>query len=142
MKVKLDPGAYMPERAHETDAGLDIRTPVPVTVAPATPNYGPGKAIINTGVHIEIPHGLVGFIKSKSGLNVRSNITAEGVVDCGYTGSIVIKLYNHGDTEYHFDAGDKIAQLVILPILTPELEQVDELDDTERGASGFGSTGR
>lgn len=142
MKVMLDKGAYMPVRAHEWDAGLDIRTPIPITIAPATPYNGAGKAIIDTGVHVEIPKGYVGFIKSKSGLNVNNNITAEGVVDCGFTGSIVIKLYNHGSTEYHFSAGDKITQLVILPILNPELELVGELDDTERGASGFGSTGR
>ena len=142
MKVKLDPGACMPVRAHDDDAGLDIRTPVSITVGPATPVYGAGKAVVTTGVHVEIPKGYVGFIKSKSGLNVNNNITVDGVVDCGFTGSIVVKLYNHGYTEHHFDAGDKIAQLVILPILTPELEQVDELDDTERGASGFGSTGK
>lgn len=141
MKVVLDKGAFMPVRAHEWDAGMDIRTPVPITVAPATVR-GAGKAIVNTGVHVEIPQGYVGFIKSKSGLNVRNDLTAEGVVDCGFTGSIVVKLYNHGDTEYHFSAGDKITQLVILPILNPELELVGELDDTERGASGFGSTGK
>lgn len=141
MKVVLDKGAFMPVRAHEWDAGMDIRTPVPITVAPATVR-GAGKAIVNTGVHVEIPQGYVGFIKSKSGLNVKNDITAEGVVDCGFTGSIVVKLYNHGDTEYHFSAGDKITQLVILPILNSELELVGELDDTERGASGFGSTGK
>lgn len=142
MKIKLDQGAYMPVRAHESDAGMDIRTPVPITIAPATPTYGAGKAMVNTRVHVEIPQGYVGFIKSKSGLNVKWNITAEGVIDSGYTGSIVVKLYNLGATEYHFDAGDKIAQLVILPILAPELEQVDELEDTDRGSDGFGSSGR
>ena len=142
MKIVLDKGAYMPVRAHEWDAGLDIRTPVPITIAPANVNTGAGKAIVDTGVHVEIPQGYVGFIKSKSGLNVNNSITSEGVVDCGFTGSIVVKLYNHSREPYHFDKGDKITQLVILPILTPELELADRLDDTDRGASGFGSTGK
>lgn len=136
MKIKLDKWAYMPERAHKTDAGLDIRTPLDVTV-PAR-----GAAVIDTGVHVEIPDGAVGFLKSKSGLNVNHGITSEGVIDTAYTGSIVAKLYNNSDEPYHFSRGDKITQLVILPILKPTLELVDELKATERGDNGFGSTGR
>ena len=70
------------------------------------------------------------------------NLTSEGVIDQGYTGSIVVKLYNSGDTDYHVAAGDKISQLVILPIVVPPLHIVDDLTDTERGSGGFGSTGR
>lgn len=85
----------------------------------------------------------MGFIKSKSGLNVRHGLTAEGVIDAGYTGSIVVKLYNHTAEDYIFEAGDKIAQLVILRLAdVDELETVDELEATERGDGGFGSTGR
>jgi dUTP pyrophosphatase len=73
---------------------------------------------------------------------VKHGITSEGVIDAGYTGAIVAKLYNHSEMFYHVRKGDKITQLVILPILTPELEVVDSLDETERGAGGFGSTGR
>lgn len=137
MRVKLDPGAYMPERAHETDAGYDLR---------ATATYAVrahGSATIDTGVHIELPRGTVGMLKSKSGLNVRYGITSEGVIDVGYTGSIVAKLYNHSDTNYVVEPGDKITQLVILPLADAgELELVSALDDTERGDGGFGSTGR
>lgn len=136
MKIKLDPGAYMPFRAHKLDAGYDLLTPVRAVVHPND------SVVIDTGIHVQIPEGYVGFLKSKSGLNVRLDLTGEGVVDAGYTGSICVKLYNHGPQFHVFEAGDKIIQLVILPILTPELELVDELEDTERGASGFGSTGK
>ena len=136
MKVKLDPSAYMPVRAHEQDAGYDLRTPVRAVIHPE------GSVVIDTGVHVQIPDGYVGFLKSKSGLNVRLDITGEGVIDAGYTGSICVKLYNHGKQFHVFEAGDKIIQLVILPIYTPSLEQVGDLEDTDRGSDGFGSTGR
>ena len=136
MKIKLDENAFMPERAHETDAGLDLRSPI-YSVVPAW-----GSATFYTGVHIELPKNTAGFLKSKSGLNVKHGITSEGVIDVGYTGSIVVKLYNHTDKDYVVQRGDKISQLVILPILTPKVELVDELESTERGDGGFGSTGR
>ncbi len=79
---------------------------------------------------------------SKSGLNVHHDITSEGVIDVGYTGAIVVKLYNHGEIPYFVKKGDKISQLVIVPVVIPPLEIVDELEDTERGDGGFGSTGR
>ncbi len=102
-----------------------------------------GQAItIDTGVHVEIPRGHVGMLKSKSGLNVKHDIVGEGVIDSGYTGSIRVKLYNHGSESYMIERGDKISQLVILPIITPELELADELEETERGANGFGSSGK
>lgn len=136
MKIKLEKWAYMPERAHETDAGADLRTPHDVVIMPNS------SAVIDTGVHIELPPNTVGMLKSKSGLNVKHGITSEGVIDVGYTGSIVAKLYNHGNEPYYFNAGDKITQLVILPILTPKFELVNDLEDTERGNNGFGSSGR
>ena len=82
------------------------------------------------------------MLKSKSGLNTRYGLTSEGVIDVGYTGSIVVCLQNHKSSGYYVQKGDKISQLVILPILTPELEVVEELETTERGNNGFGSTGR
>ena len=136
MKVKLDPGAYMPKRAHPADAGLDLRSPVNEFV----PSFG--SAIIDTGVHVEIPEGYVGMLKSKSGLNVKHGLTSEGVIDSGYTGSIVVKLYNHSAKEYLVQKGDKISQLVIMPIFTPQLEIVSRLGETDRGDNGFGSTGK
>lgn len=135
VKISLDKGARMPERAHSLDAGADLFTPVSFHIKPRC-SYK-----IDTGVHIEIPEGYVGFLKSKSGLNVKQGIISTGTIDAGYTGSIVVKLYNLSDTTRFFDAGNKITQLVILPIATPEFEIVDKLDDTERGDGGFGSTG-
>ena len=136
MRVKLDKGAYMPERAHDLDAGYDLRTPYNYAIQPRS--FG----TIDTGVHVQIPEGYVGFLKSKSGLNVKHSITGEGVIDAGYTGSIKVKLYNNGNSTKRFYKGDKIIQLVILPIYTPEIERVDSLEKTDRGANGFGSTGR
>ena len=136
MRIKLSKGALMPMRAFATDAGLDLFSPVEVYV-PAK-----GHATIDTGVHVELPKNTVGMVKSKSGLNVKHGIQSEGVIDVGYTGSIRVKLYNHSGEGYQVNKGDKISQLVILPILTPDLELVDELDETERGTGGFGSTGR
>ena len=141
MRIKLDIGAFMPTRAHDTDAGLDIMMPDMFgkywVFVPAH-----GSLTVDTGVHVEIPRGYVGMLKSKSGLNVRHGITSEGVIDSGYTGSIRVKLYNHSDEDYAIESGDKITQLVILPILTPELELVDDFTPTDRGDNGFGSTGR
>lgn len=136
MKIKLSPGAKMPTRAHEWDAGLDLYSPVDAII------YNDDSVTIDTLVHVQIPEGYVGMIKSKSGLNVRYNLTCEGVIDCGYTGSIVVKLYNHGRCAVPIEVGQKIAQLVIIPILTPKLELVDSLEETERGNGGFGSTGK
>lgn len=136
MKVMLDAGAYMPVRAHKDDAGLDLRSPDTFIVKA-------GKSLkIDSGVHVDIPAGYVGFLKAKSGLNVKYGITCTGVIDAGYTGSIVVKLYNNGSDDVLFERGDKLTQLVILPIVCPDLVQVDSLEDTERGDAGFGSTGR
>ena len=139
MKVFLDVGAYMPIYAHEADAGMDLRTPV-AFIVPAHGDY-----TIDTGIHVEIPNDYVGFIKSKSGLNVNAGLTATGVVDSGYTGSIRVKLYNHSDEDYVFSRGDKITQMVVLPVARFDMVRVDSLEDfgkTERGNGGFGSTGR
>lgn len=136
IRVQLDEGAKMPTRAHSLDAGYDIYARE-TQIVPARES-----AKFDTGVHIEIPTGYVGMLKSKSGLNVNHGITSEGVIDAGYTGSIVAKLYNNSGYDYKVNAGDKITQLVIMPIITPELLEVDELGDTERGNGGFGSTGK
>lgn len=137
IKVKLDAGARMPTRAHEWDAGLDIYARETQTV------HARGSAKFDTGVHVALPNGTAGFLKSKSGLNVKHGITSEGVIDAGYTGSIVVKLYNNSDVDYTVNAGEKISQLVILPVVIPEcIISVADLEETERGDGGFGSTGR
>ena len=150
MKIKLDKGAILPTRAHSTDAGLDLYAPKDIFVpgcyilndrSRSHYTVSCGMASIDTGVHVAIPEGFVGDIKSKSGLMVKNNITTDGTIDCGYTGSIVVKLFNHGSEGLTIKKGQKIAQLVIKAIITPEPELVDSLDDTERGDGGFGSTG-
>lgn len=136
MKVVVEPGAHKPTRAHETDAGLDLYSKESVVIKPGESHT------FDTGIHVELPPNTTGFVKSKSGLNVKNGITSEGVIDVGYTGSIAVKLYNHGKFPVYIEKGQKISQLVILPIITPELELVDELNESERGNGGFGSTGK
>lgn len=136
VNVILDSDARMPHRAHEADAGYDLFSREDAVIHP---NSG-GK--FDTGVHVAIPVGYVGFIKSRSSMNMKHSIQSEGVIDSGYTGSIHVKLFNHGTQAVEIKKGQKIAQLVILPILTPELVEVDRLEDTERGSGGFGSTGK
>lgn len=143
LKIYLDEGAKMPTRAHEFDAGLDIFAPESIIL------YAGNSVEVDTGVHIEIPVGYCGLLKSKSGLNCRHGITGEGVIDHGYTGSIRVKLYNNSRDEkmHFFEKGDKLIQLLIVPIETPELELVESIQelyggDTERGDGGFGSSGR
>ena len=136
MKIMLDNGAYTPTRAHSADAGLDIYSRERKLVR------AHDSECFDTGVHMEIPKGFVGFLKSKSGLNVKHGLTSEGVIDSGYTGSICVKLYNNSDEDYIINGGDKISQLVILPIVLPDLEIVKELGKTDRGNNGFGSSGK
>ena len=137
MEIILDTSARVPTRAHDTDAGFDLYSREEKFV-PAH-----GSAVFDTGVHVAIPRGMAGLLVSKSGLNVNRNITSTGLIDAGYTGSIRVKLYNHGGAPYMVYAGDKISQLVIIPVFTPSLEIVNEFSEKgERGNNGFGSSGR
>jgi dUTP pyrophosphatase len=135
LKIMMDEGAILPTRAHPHDAGLDLYSREDVII-PAR-----GSHVFDTGIHAAIPGGTVGFLKSKSGLNINHCISSEGVIDSGYTGSIRAKLYNMGDEDVHIHKGQKITQLVILWCELPELVVVDSLEATERGDGGFGSTG-
>ena len=136
MRVKLDEGAYMPTRAHETDAGLDIYTPERIVLRPKD------SAFVDSGVHVEIPYGYVGLLRSKSGLMCNQDITTDGTIDAGYSGSIGVKMFNHGDKLKIFNPGDKITQLVVVPCRLDPVEIVDQIASGERGENGFGSTGR
>lgn len=136
MKIKLDRGAFIPVRAHGTDAGADLRPPTD-TVVPSR-----GSRVFDTGEHIQLPHGYVGMPESKSGLNVKYGITSEGVIDEGYTGSVKAKPCNHSDYPIAIDRGDKITQPAIVPCEYVDFDVVDKLDDSERGGDGFGSTGK
>lgn len=136
--IKIIDNGYAPIRAHLDDAGIDLRTPEKVCVPKG------GSATIDTKVSVEIPQHYYGKLESKSGLNVKHNIVClGGVIDSGYTGTIVVKLYNLGDEDYTFNAGDKIVQLLIIPCETPMIQLVADINtDTERGVNGFGSSGK
>ena len=136
MKVKLDPGAKVPTSAHLLDAGFDLYSRED-KIIPAH-----GSAVFDTGVHIAIDPLVAGILMSKSGLNVKHDLTNTGVIDPGYTGAIVVKLYNDGDKDYEVKQGDKISQILFVPVIKPNFELVDDLDRSERGTGGFGSTGR
>ena len=139
MKYKVYDVGYPLKRAHFDDAGIDVRTPEGFVLHPNE------NKVIDTKLAVSIPIGYFGKLESKSGLNVNhSIITTGGVVDSGFRGTIKVKLYNFGKEAYTFQKGDKISQLVILPVLLCDLEQVDRLNDSESGrdADGFGSTGR
>ena len=137
IEVLLDDAAYPPVRAHEEDAGMDLRTPYAVFI-PAG-----GFVSIDTGVHMFIPNGYYGKLESKSGLNVKHQIVSHGgVIDSGYTGSIVAKLYNHSNKGYTFERGDKVIQIVIQKCELPTVKIVDDVPETDRGSDGFGSTGK
>lgn len=136
MKIVLQPGAFLPTRAHQTDAGFDLYARDTCIVSARESQK------FDTGVHIELPPDTVGYIKSRSSLNIKYGISCEGVIDEGYTGSIVVKLFNNSGKDYLVIKGDRIAQLVIHPVVKPDLELVDSLDMTPRGSGGFGSSGR
>ena len=135
MKVVVDYDCCVPCRAHAQDAGLDLFAKEGGWILPF------GRKTFETGCHVSIPQNHVGLLTSKSGMMSKQGITSRGTIDCGYTGSIKAVLFNHSWKFVRIRPHQKITQLVILPIITPEVELVDSLDETERGEGGFGSTG-
>ena len=135
IKIMLDKGAKI-TKAYTTDAGFDLYAREN-GIIPAK-----GDRVFDTGVHIELPKGTMGLLFSKSGLNFKHGITSEGIIDSGYCGTIKAKLYNNSVVPYMVKNGDKITQLIILPIVMPELEIVDKFEETARGTNGFGSSGK
>ena len=130
----------LPTRAHEHDAGLDMRCAHKVGVI-----LRPGdRELVDTGVAVSIPAGYVGLVHPRSGHAHKHGITvnnAPGTIDSGYVGNIRVNLINHGRDPIEIKYGERIAQLLIQRVELPELEIVDSLEATERGASGHGSTG-
>ena len=133
LKAVVDNGAF-PTRAHKDDAGLDLCATENGWIFPKC------RKVFGTGFHLAIPSGWVGMLTSKSGLMVRG-ITSRGTIDSGYTGEIRAVLFNHSWKPVRIKKGQKITQLVLMPINAPYLRYVDSLEDTERSTSGFGSTG-
>lgn len=142
VRFAMDAFAVEPTRSHDTDAGTDLHAPSDIDL-PAH-----GSVVVHTGVHVELPPGTKGEILSKSGLNIKHQIVSTGLIDETYNGEIVVRLYNLGDEDYHFQAGDKITQLVISPVIYPKFVQVAPIILSTaprrdgRGDQGFGSTGR
>ena len=135
--VVLDEGAVMPSKAHEDDAGFDLYSMTEQTI------YAGNSAVFDTGVHMAIPKGYAGEVVGRSGLNINYDIICpQGTVDAGYTGSIKVKLYNMGKYNYIVRKGDRIAQLIIVPVSKAELAEVGVLIGTDRGNTGFGASGR
>lgn len=133
---RLVPQAVIPTYAHDTDAGLDLYASETVTIQPMQ------RALVPSGIALAIPKGYVGLIWDKSGLAVKHGLTAiAGVIDAGYRGDIQVAMYNTTQTAYVVEAGKKIAQLLIQPIVRAQLEETKELPDAARGDNGFGSTG-
>lgn len=136
---KLDSELPTPRRAHPGDAGLDLLAREPARLAPGD------RAMVPTGLAIAIPDGYAGYVMARSGLAAKHGVgvvNSPGLVDSGYRGELKVILINHGTEVFDVRRGDRIAQLVITPVALPELVEVDSLDDTERGPSGFGSTGQ
>jgi dUTP pyrophosphatase len=137
--VRLDPGAYMPTRAHPGDAGLDLYALSGAVLAPGA------RASVPTGLAMEVPPGQAGLVLPRSGLAARHGISvvnSPGLIDSGYRGEVRVLLLNTDSTQpFRLAAGDRIAQLVLVRIETPEPEEVESLGESVRGAGGFGSSG-
>lgn len=135
MKIKLDEGARVPSRAHPQDAGLDL-----FALRSGWVRAKKSKTF-ETGVHVELPEGTTGILLPKSGLMCNNNIISFGVVDEPYRGEIKVHLFNLGDKNYWVEKGDKIGQMLVMNVRYENIEIVNELSETDRGESGFGSTG-
>jgi dUTP pyrophosphatase len=133
---KIEPDAKLPNLAYVGDAGIDLFSVEDIEI-PAMENRA-----VRTGIKIAIPEGYAGFVWDKSGLALNKQLkTMAGVIDSGYRGEVKVVLFNLGKENYKVEKGSKIAQLVIMPIINYELEEVKKLDETERGSKGFGSSG-
>ncbi len=137
MKVKkLHPDALLPSRAHPTDSGADLFALARTVLPPhAVTN-------VHTGIAVELPEGTSGIIWGKSSVESKGIKAMAGLVDAPYRGELIVCMFNLNDTEFIFEKGQKVAQLVVLPTLYPNFEEAEELSDTTRGMGGFGSTGR
>ena len=135
----LHPDASVPARTRDGDAGYDLCATERVSIPQD------GRRLVGTGVAIALPAGVAGLVLPRSGLAIEHGITllnAPGLIDPNYRGEIKAILHNTGERRYMVEPGDRIAQLLLVPYCAPELELVDELPPTERGANGFGSSGR
>lgn len=134
----LRPEARVPLRAHPGDAGADLFSVEDVSIPPGE------RRDVGTGIALAIPRGYGGFVQPRSGLAFREGImvaNSPGLIDSGYRGELRVCMYNSGSDVFTISVGDRIAQLVIQKVEEPEFPSVSEVDTTERGAGGFGSSG-
>ena len=137
--LKLDVDLPTPSHSHPGDAGTDLYSRIDTVLASGE------RQLVPTGIAVAVPDGYAGLVVPRSGLAARHGIgvvNAPGLLDSGYRGEINVILVNHGEEPFKINRGDRIAQLVVTPIVVQEFVVVDELQDSVRGEGGFGSTGR
>lgn len=133
---RLTKSAILPTRGSAQAAGLDLYSAEDVIIPPRM------RAVVKTGLSMAIPEGFYGRVAPRSGLSVNFGVdVGAGVVDSDYRGEVCVLLFNFGEQDFHVNAGNRIAQLILEKIAIPEVVETEELDDTVRGAGGFGSTG-
>jgi len=135
---RIHPEATLPAYAHANDAGMDVRSVEDVTIPPL------GRALVHTGLVMELPPRYEAQVRPRSGLALKHGVTVlntPGTIDAGYRGEVGVILANFGDAPFAVKKGDKIAQLVIAPVTQPVVVEVADVNATDRGAGGFGSTG-
>jgi dUTP pyrophosphatase len=136
--TRQDSTYSIPPHARDGDAGADLVSAIAVEIAPGE------RVLVPTGIAVAIPSGYAGFVLPRSGLAVKHGVTvvnAPGLIDSGYRGELKVGLINLGDESFAISVGDRVAQLVVQAVVSPEFVEVDELDTTSRGSGGFGSTG-
>ncbi len=136
---RIHPAAVLPAYAHASDAGMDVRSVKALVIPPGQ------RALVPTGLVAIIPPNYEIQVRPRSGLALKQGVTVlntPGTVDSGYRGEIGVILMNLGEQDFEVKVGDKVAQLVFAPVTQPAIEEVFEIDETDRGAGGFGSTGK
>ncbi len=135
---RIHPDAVIPAYAHESDAGMDVRSVDDVVIPPGR------RALVHTGLVMQLPPCAEAQVRPRSGLALKHGVTvlnAPGTIDAGYRGEVGVILANFGDSDFEVKKGDRIAQLVVAPVTQPAVVEVDEVSSSDRGDGGFGSTG-
>jgi dUTP pyrophosphatase len=135
---RIHPDAVLPAYAHPSDAGMDVRSIDDLIIAPGK------RALVHTGLIMALPPMYEAQVRPRSGLALKNGVTVlntPGTIDSGYRGEIGVILANFGEEDFAVKKGDKIAQIVIAPVTQPMIEETETIDETDRGAGGFGSTG-
>ena len=135
---RIHPDAALPAYAHGSDAGMDVRSVDDATIPPG------GRTLVRTGLVMMLPPGYEAQVRPRSGLALKYGVTvlnAPGTIDSGYRGEVGVVLANFGNAPFEVRKGDRIAQIVVAPVTRAEVAESAEVDETDRGGGGFGSTG-